>query len=129
MDVYQEGQLIGGGDTLLHYHLQDRTPTHETLDILQSVQVERTLSASGDILSTDDIVLGDTTAGAITLTLPLAKGGKVYIILKSAGANSVTIQTSGSDTISGASTKVLSTLWSSTTLKASSGRWLVIADA
>jgi hypothetical protein len=129
MNTFQENQLLSGGDTMLHYHLQDRTPTHDTLDGLQAIQSEVAVSANYTASYNDDILVCDATSGNITLTLPLAKGGKQFIIVKTNATNNVVITAGGSNTINGLSTLTLSTQWATVTLKASTNRWLVIANA
>lgn len=64
----------------------------------------RTLSATGFIASTDFIVRGDTTGAGFTITLP--KVGEYsrnfWLVIRSAGANTLTLASRGSDTINGA---------------------------
>lgn len=58
-------------------------------------------TTSGSITLLDTVVTADTTSGAVTLTLPAASGctGKAIRILKAAGANTLTVQRAGADTI------------------------------
>ena len=58
-------------------------------------------TAAYTILGTDGTVAVDTTSGAVTLTLPgaAANSGKWLRIIKTAGANTLTISRAGSDTI------------------------------
>ena len=58
-------------------------------------------TTSGSITLLDTVVTADTTSGAVTLTLPAASGctGKAIRIIKTAGANTLTVQRAGSDTI------------------------------
>jgi len=56
LDARQEGELTGGGDSLLHYHLQDRVPTHDTLNGLQRVMSARTVTTNYTCTFNDDIV-------------------------------------------------------------------------
>ena len=61
----------------------------------------RTVTANGDIASTDFGVYADTTAGTVTMTLPYASEfqGLVLVLKRVAGANTYTVQVRGSDTI------------------------------
>lgn len=61
----------------------------------------RTVTASTFLSSTDCFVWADTTAGAITLTLPFIKEyTRMWIIVERVGgANNLTISPRGSDTI------------------------------
>jgi hypothetical protein len=58
-------------------------------------------TAAYTILGTDGTVSVDTTSGAVTLTLPgaAANSGKWLLIVKTGGANALTIQRAGSDTL------------------------------
>lgn len=62
----------------------------------------RTISSTGNIISTDDIIIANTSGGGFTLTLisPVTTG-KVYRIIKTTGFDIVTI-VAGSGTINGA---------------------------
>jgi hypothetical protein len=64
---------------------------------------QRTVTASSDLTSVDGTVFGDTTAGAVTLTLPPADEypGLVLVVKRSAGANTLTVAPSAGDTING----------------------------
>ena len=57
------------------------------------------------LASTDDVILGNATSAAFTLSLPTAASagsGKVYVVSKSdSSAHTVTVAPNGSDTISG----------------------------
>lgn len=75
--------------------------------------ISGSITSNYSILTTDYTLLVNANAGAVTVTLPLAATskltGKVYNIKKTdSSANLVTIATSGSDNIDGASTYVLS---------------------
>jgi hypothetical protein len=63
------------------------------------------------ILTTDDVVTGDTSGGGFTVTLPAASGGtKVYTIQKTDSSfNALTVGKTGGDTIAGGSTTTLNT--------------------
>ncbi len=94
--------LVGGMDCSLHYHSSDRVPTHDTLKRLQQLKNVISVSSHYTALKKDDIILVDTTSSGITVTLPLASNGIEFTIIRIAGANSVTVARSGSDTINGA---------------------------
>lgn len=92
MNKMDELELTSGRDTSLHSHSFDRTPTQDTLEALSSVERVRTVTSSAAAVADDDVLRIDTTAGAITLTLPAPRNGKRYIISRVAGANNVTVQ-------------------------------------
>lgn len=88
-----------------------------------------TKTAAYTITDSDNIIDVDTTAGAITITLPTAVGrnGREYRITKiDAAANNVTIATTSSQTINGAATKVLTTQWQSTLLYSNGANWIAV---
>jgi hypothetical protein len=63
-------------------------------------------------LTTDMLILCDTSAGAVTLTLPAATSKMVYHI-KNLSTNSCTINRAGSDTIDGGTSAVLTVQYES----------------
>jgi len=81
----------------------DTTTEYSGIGYLNSTSV----SISYTLLNTDSVVLVDTTASAITTTLPSASSvdGKVYNIKKIAGANDVIISTQTEDTLDGNNSK------------------------
>jgi hypothetical protein len=127
MDNFSEAQLTGGGDTLLHYHLADRVPTHDTLLGVQSVAKVRTISSDYTCTQQDDIVLCDTSAGVVNVTLPPATGGKILIFKKRAANHTLNIYPVGSDTIDDLSVQSLTTKCASITVKAVGFGWMIIA--
>ena len=71
----------------------------------------RTVTASGDLTSVDGTVLGDTTAGAVTLTLPTAAQypGMRVTVKRVAGANTLTVAPRAGDTINGGASVAVTT--------------------
>lgn len=63
----------------------------------------RTVTAAGYISSTDTIVRGNTTAAGFTLTLPrISEYAKMIVyVVRSSGANTLTVASRGTDTIDG----------------------------
>ena len=62
----------------------------------------RRVTASGNVLGTDYLILADATAGAVTVTLPKASDslGRILLVKKlDASANAVTIDGDGTETI------------------------------
>lgn len=76
----------------------------------------------------DCVISGDATSASFTITLPTAVGitGRIYQIKKINSANTVTIDGNGAETIDGATTKDLTTQWSSYTLVSDGANWLVL---
>jgi hypothetical protein len=117
MNNMDELELVSGRDTTLHSHSFDRTPTQDTLEGLSTLERVRTITSSTAASATDDILRVDTTAGAVTLTLPIPKNGKRYIISRVAGANNVTVQ-GASGNINGSATATIAANYTPLRLKA-----------
>lgn len=80
-------------------------------------------------LSTDEIILVNALAGAITINLPTTVGntGKKYFIKKvDSSVNTVTIQPSGLQTIDGDLTKVIQFTNSSMAIVSNGSNWFII---
>lgn len=77
---------------------------------------------------TDGVILVDTNAAAVTITLPTAVGntGKRFIIKVIDATNTTTIDGDGTETIDGATTKSLSTLWETIRIISDGANWLII---
>lgn len=76
-----------------------------------------------------DVVTGDTTGGAFSITLPKAAlhSGRLLVIKRiNAGANNLTIDGDGAETIDGAATVALTTQWETRTLTSNGTAWLVL---
>lgn len=79
------------------------------------------------ILSTDYTI--DCTSGTFTVTLPTAVSitGREYII-KNSGAGVITVATTSSQTIDGATTYSLPTQYKQVTIQSNGANWLVISN-
>lgn len=83
------------------------------------------------ILVTDNTVTGDTTSAAFNIQLPTAVGfaGREHTIKRiNAGANNLTVTTTSSQTIDGATTYVLSAQWKYVTVKSDGANWIIVAN-
>ena len=88
----------------------------------------RTVTASGNVVSGDYLIVADATAGAITMTLPPAAlvPGRIYVFKRiNSGANTVTVDAYASETIDGALTHVLSPQWNSITIISNGTAWFI----
>ena len=112
----------------------DQTTPTRTLEVNGGLAVPvNTQTANYTILLTDHYVLGDATAGAITLTLPASSSSfannvsqRLSIKKKDASVNTVTIAAAGADTIQGTATVVLAAQYSERTLYTDgTGTWYV----
>ena len=81
------------------------------------------------ILTSDQIVTGDATSAAFTITLPTAvsKDGQTFTIKKiDASANAVTVGTTSSQTIDGSTTYSLPTRYKYVTVVSDGANWIIV---
>lgn len=85
-------------------------------------------TANYTITGTDDVILADAAGGAITITLPTAVSVTKFFTIKrkNSGANNVTVATTASQTIDGATTKVLAQQYESITVVSDNANWFII---
>lgn len=89
----------------------------------------KTVTAAYTARRGDDVIRGDATGAAFSITLPPANqySGMQFIIKKiDASANAVTIDGNGAETIDGALTVALSTQYESRTLVSNGTGWDLI---
>jgi len=89
----------------------------------------RSVTATGNVVSGDYLLVCDATAGAITMTLPSAAlvPGRIYVFKRiNSGANAVIVDPSGAETIDGAATHTLSAQWNSVTIMSDGTAWFII---
>ena len=80
------------------------------------------------IATSDHTVFADATSAAFTLTLPAAAAGLRFEIVKiDSGANIVTIDGNGSETINGATTYALNLQYDSITIVSNGSNWFIVA--
>lgn len=113
----QVQDLLGRGDCESHYHSSDRNPQHSTIEALQQLENQANVAANYAAKYSDDYIFCDSTAGTILITLPLAKA-QVTTVVRVAGANNVTVQGSGGETVNGAANIVISASYVPRRLKA-----------
>ncbi len=78
--------------------------------------------------SSDYLLLVDATAGAVTITLPAASSssGMVLIVKKTdSGANAVTVDANGAETIDGVTTVGLTTQYDSVKIQCDGTEWWI----
>jgi hypothetical protein len=89
----------------------------------------RSVTATGNVQSGDYLLLCDSTAGAVTITLPPAAlvPGRIYVFKRvNAGANNVVVDGYASETIDGAATYTLSSQWAGVTVMSNGTAWFII---
>lgn len=104
-------------------YAQGASPTFNIVNAVGYIEAVTAYSTTGSILVTDSFI---TVSGTITRTLPTAVGvkGRVYTI-KMTGSGVVTLDTTGGQTIDGASTYVLRDTNGGIALISDGSNWLV----
>ena len=88
-------------------------------------------TADYTLTDSDSTITGDASGGAITITLPSASGiaGRIYTLKKiDSSTSTVTVATSNSETIDGASTYSLSDQWKYVSVQSDGTNWIIIAN-
>ncbi len=91
----------------------------------------RSVTASGNVVSGDYLIIADATAGAITMTLPTAAlvPGRIYAFKRiNAGANAVIVDGYASETIDGNFTHTMTPQWNSLVIMTNGVVWFILAD-
>lgn len=89
----------------------------------------RRVTASYTAKADDRFILADATGGAVTITLPTAvgvAGCEIAAKRLNSGANSVTLDGAGAETIDGAATKVLTTQYETARLVSDGANWHLV---
>jgi hypothetical protein len=88
----------------------------------------RSVTASGNVVSGDYMIICDATAAVITMTLPPAAlvPGRIYTFKRINAGNAVIIDGYGSETIDGALTHTLSPQWNGATVMSNGVAWFKI---
>jgi len=93
----------------------------------------KTVTANYSVFTgSDSTILADATSGAVTVTLPSAGSiniSAIYIFKRiSSAANNVTVATSSSQTIDGATTKTLGSQYAWITVQSNGSNWFIISQ-
>jgi hypothetical protein len=93
---------------------------------LRTVTTNYTMSTGADCM-----VLADATSGVVTVTLPSAGGANssaIYMVKRtSSAANNVTVATTSSQTIDGATTKTLGSQYATIMVQSNGSNWFIIS--
>lgn len=89
----------------------------------------RTVTSATTILDSDDLILCDTTAGSITVTLPPAATnlGRRFTCKKLIAANAMTLDGNASELIDGAATVAITVRYASRTIQSDGTGWHIVA--
>lgn len=108
------------GNSELEVNLRE----HRHLDALQALESVVTVTGNHIADYREDIIIADTTAGNLTVTLPKARGGKVFHVVKSKAANTLTIVFSGTETMLGLASITITDFGAGKRLKAVLGGYI-----
>jgi len=124
LDSFQEQQLTGAGDTLLHYHLADRLRTHDTVVQAQLAATFRAPPSDPYTVTESDLFLYCPNGETLTMPLSKANGREFEVIMT--GTDPVTVNLSGSDTVYGETSVYIEIQGTALRFKAVSGGWVFI---
>jgi hypothetical protein len=105
------------------------TVTNVTITGARFAYASKTANATA--ATTEYTLAANASTGALSMTLPTAAGiqGKVYVIKKvDSTANVVTVATTSSQTIDGATTRALSLQYDAITVQSDGANWIVIGN-
>ena len=97
-----------------------------TLDVRGSINTQRTSYSSSSTIASTDHICAVTTTSSITLTLPdasTAGAGREYVIKSEKSTATISIATSSSQTIDGASSKSISTGYGTIKVYSDGSNW------
>lgn len=88
------------------------------------------ISADGSVDSTHNVIKGNTSAGDVTITLPAASNAtnRIYTFIKTAAANTLTIDGDGAETINGSATLAYTNQYSRLTIVSNGTEWLIMHE-
>jgi hypothetical protein len=95
----------------------------------QKLRIKPTVSAAYTLEADYDVIPADTTGAAFTITLPKAalhKGRLVFVKRINAGANNLTVDGDGAETIDGAASVTLTAQWEVKRLTSDGTNWLTL---
>ena len=120
----QEQQLTSSGECYLHYHPDDRVPTHDTLNRLQNLAAPQSFSGTEKTLTySDDYIECHVTC---TITLPRSRAGKEFEVTVMEDGITVSIVPTGTDTVQGTDLVYSSIQWTSLRFKSITGGYILI---
>lgn len=119
LDTRQENELTSGGDTRLHYHLEDRVTNAQLAASMREVIISSNYTARKD----DDIIKVTATC---TVTLPKMVAQREIQVIQYFAGGTVTVIPSSTDTIMGTTSLVMTQPYSSAHLKGLNNDWVLI---
>ena len=122
----QLSQLVGQGECFIHFHPKDPYGLADRLGLMAAEPVT-TVTGDHTLSGREELILVDTTAQSITVTLPVAAKGREYQIVKVSSKNALYIIPANPDTVcGGTSGLVVYNAYTSLHLKAITGGYILI---
>lgn len=124
----QLSQLAGYGICLIHTHPKEDLGFSDILELMLAAPVTEVNTSPYSPTSKDMILLVDTTAGSITINMPIAAKGREFYIVKTAGNFPVyVVPFSGEEILNSGSGVSFTNIGTSIRLKAflNVGYWLL----
>mgnify|MGYP000849594142 FL=1 len=97
----QLSQLVGSGECFIHTHPREVLGFQDRLDLAGATSVATITDPAYAPSPKDEVLLADTTAGNVVITLPRANKGREFQVIKVAGGGSVIVKPTVPDTING----------------------------
>jgi len=119
MEIKDEQALTGGGECFLHFHRSE--VTLDQLHRMYQLENVKFVTSNCNVNPNDDIIYIDTTGGAVIANLPPANAGQHLVIVKTAGANAVTVLPAIGETVNYAASKAIAAAFVPLRLKAIKG--------
>lgn len=124
LNPYQYEQLTGGGECDQHYH--PIIGSRADVERLQELVRIREVAADYTIVAGDDIIVGNTNVGSITVTLPTSRGQREITVVKSAALNTLTVEFTDGQNCFGQTSFAMVDLGERLRFKAFLGNWILI---
>jgi hypothetical protein len=88
------------------------------------------ISADGSVDSTHNVIKGNTSAGDVTITLPAVSNAtnRIYTFIKTAAANTLTIDGDGAETINGNASLAYTNQYSRLTIVSNGTEWFIMHE-
>lgn len=113
---------LGTSDTLFPTQNAVKTYVDAAAGVIVSAK-----TGNYTITTSDSIILGDTTSGNVTITLPTAVGStKMYTIKKIIAANTLNIATTSAQTVDGSTTIAITAQYESISVVSDNANWHVV---
>ena len=121
----QAAQLIGGGECYIHTHPKEQLNFSDRLELM-AAQPINTITGDYTLSRADELVLVDTSAATVTITVPLAENGREFQIVKYADQNALNIDATAPDKILASDRVIVYNRFTSLHLKAVPGGYIFI---